>query len=275
MSVPRVSSRRFARPALAVFIFVALACVLGPLVTPYVFDGIDLDACKEAPSLRHWMGTDDLGRDVLTRLLFGGRVSLAIGLVAALIGTTLGSAVGAIAGYAGGWVDNLLMRITDVVYAIPSLPLLIILGATAFGSGRSGVPLLILTIGLLSWMATARVVRSRVLSVRALDYVEASRALGASNSRILFRHVLPNVSGDIIVSVTLAIGNAIMVESAMSFLGLGVHPPTPTWGNMLMDAQSTMATKPWLTFFPGLAILLVVGSTNFLGEALRHRERES
>ena len=262
--------RRFARhkaavASLVLFALIGAACALAPVIAPYPFDGIDLDSVKRAPSLVHWMGTDDLGRDVFTRMLFGGRVSILIGLLAALVGTFLGTAIGAAAGYHGGVVDNVLMRLTDIAYAIPTLPLLIILSAYS----RAALVSMVLIIGLLSWMTTARVVRSQVLSIREMDYVEAARSMGATDLRILIRHIIPNALGPILVGATLGVGNAIMVESSLSFLGLGVQPPTPTWGNMLMDSQATMATKPWLTLFPGLAILLIVLAVNFMGDALR------
>jgi peptide/nickel transport system permease protein len=257
-------SRGAAVVALAVFATLAAACAAAPWLAPYPFDAIDLDSVRQPPSLDHWMGTDDLGRDVFTRVLYGGRVSIFIGVLAAAVGASLGTAVGALAGYYGGLVDNALMRVTDVVYAIPTLPLLIILSSYT----RAAVASMVLVVGFLSWMATARVVRAEVLSIRERTYVEAARAMGASDLRILARHVVPNALGPVLVGATLGVGNAIMTESALSFLGLGVQPPTPTWGNMLMDAQATMATKPWLTLFPGLAILTTVLAVNFIGEGL-------
>ena len=254
-----------AKASLVFFLVIGAACALAPLIAPFPFDGIDLDAVKQPPSSTHWMGTDDLGRDVFTRMLFGGRVSILIGLLAALVGTLLGTAVGAVAGYYGRAIDNFLMRVTDVAYAIPTLPLLIILSAY---SKAALVPMIVI-IGFLSWMTTARVVRAQVLAIKAMDYVEAARSMGATDVRILTRHVIPNAFGPILVGATLGVGNAIMIESSLSFLGLGVQPPVPTWGNMLMDSQITMITKPWLTLFPGLAILLVVLAVNFIGEALR------
>jgi peptide/nickel transport system permease protein len=210
------------------------------------------------------MGTDDLGRDVLSRLLFGGRVSILIGVLAAILGTGLGTLVGAVAGFYGRWADNVLMRVTDVAYAIPTLPLLIVLSAYSNAAALS----MILIIGLLSWMTTARVVRAQVLSIKETEYVLAARSIGVSHAGIIARHVVPNAMGPIIVGATLAVGNAIMVESSLSFLGLGIQPPTATWGNMLMDSQATMASRPWLTVFPGLAILLVVLAINFIGDGL-------
>ncbi len=261
----RFTRHRAAVVSLAFFALVAMACFLAPAIAPYPFDGIDLDGVKQPPSWSHWMGTDDLGRDVLTRMLFGGRVSILIGILAAVVGTLLGTAIGASAGYYGGLVDNVLMRITDVAYALPSLPLLIILSAYS----RAALVSMVLIIGLLSWMTTARVVRSQVLTIKEMDYVEAARSMGATDLRILARHVVPNALGPILVGATLGVANAIMIESSLSFLGLGVQPPTPTWGNMLMDSQATMATKPWLTLFPGFAILLIVLAVNFMGDALR------
>ena len=261
----RLKRHRLALASIGVVAVLAALCAAAPLIAPYGFDAIDLDSIRQAPSLAHWMGTDDLGRDLLTRVLFGGRVSILIGLLAAVIGTGLGTAVGASAGYWGGRLDGVLMRGTDVAYSIPALPLLIVLSSYAQGAVGS----MALIIGLLSWMATARVVRGEVLAIRERPYVEAARALGATDVRILLRHVLPNTLGPIVVGATLAVGNAIVIESSLSFLGLGVQPPTPTWGNMLMDAQSTMATKPWLTLFPGVAILAIVLAVNFIGDGLQ------
>lgn len=256
---------RLAMGSLVAVLLITVACAAAPLLSGYDFDAIDLGAIRQAPSWDHWMGTDDLGRDLFTRILYGGRVSILIGVLAAFIGTGLGSMVGALAGFYGGRTDNVLMRLTDVAYSIPTLPLLIVLAS--YTQARAGSMALI--IGLLSWMATARVVRGEVLSIKQMAYVEAARSLGASNARIILRHVLPNTVGPIVVSATLAVGNAIIVESSLSFLGLGVQPPTPTWGNMLMDAQATMATKPWLTIFPGMAILVVVLAVNFIGDGLQ------
>ena len=262
--------RRLRRHRLAIVSLVAVAvvsvlCASAPIVAPFPFDQIDLSNLRQPPGAEHWLGTDELGRDLFTRLLYGGRVSILIGLLAAVIGTGCGSAVGSLAGYFGGRVDGLLMRFTDVVYSIPSLPLLIVLASYT----RASVGAIAVTIGALSWMTTARVVRGEVLKIRAMEYVEAARGLGVSNTRIILRHVLPNAMGPIVVGATLAVGNAIIVESSLSFLGLGVQPPTPTWGNMLQDARSTMETEPWLSIFPGTAILIVVLAVNFLGDGLQ------
>ena len=256
---------RLAMLSLATVSLLTVVCFAAPLIAPYEFDAIDLASIRQAPSFAHWMGTDDLGRDLFTRVLYGGRISILIGLLAALFGTALGTLVGAAGGFYGGHLDNALMRFTDIVYAIPTLPLLIILSSYTQSSGGS----MALIIGGLSWMATARVVRGEVLAIKQTLYVEAARSLGASNLRLIVRQILPNALGPIVVGATLAVGYAIIIESSLSFLGLGVQPPVPTWGNLLMDAQSTMVTKPWLTIFPGCAILLVVLSVNFIGDGLQ------
>lgn len=246
------------------FLLMTLACFAAPIIAPYEFDAINLSAIRQPPSLQHLMGTDDLGRDLLTRILYGGRVSILIGIFSAFVGTSLGSLIGATAGYYGGKLDNVLMRFTDIAYSIPTLPLLIVLSSIA----NADVPMMVLIIGFLSWMATARVVRGSVLSMKEKEFVEAAHMIGAPNSIIIWRHILPNVIGPIIVGATLGVGNAIIIESSLSFLGLGIQPPNPTWGNMLMDSQSTMASKPWLTIFPGLAILFIVLAINFVGDGL-------
>lgn len=260
-----LARHRLAVVSLGVIAVLGLACAAAPLLAPYEFDAIDLASIREAPSPDHLMGTDDLGRDLFTRVLYGGRVSLLIGVLSAVLATGLGAGVGVLAGFHGRWLDNLLMRVTDVAYAIPTLPLLIVLASYTEATAVS----MALIIGLLSWMTTARVVRGEVLTLKETAFVEAARSLGASNARIIWRHVLPNALGPIVVGATLAVGNAIIVESSLSFLGLGVQPPTPTWGNMLMDAQATMASKPWLTVFPGLAILSTVLAVNFIGDGLQ------
>jgi peptide/nickel transport system permease protein len=249
----------------AALLLLGVSSVVGPWVLPRAADAVQLDAILHPPSLTHPLGTDDLGRDVLARVLTGGRYSLLIGLLAAALATGLGTVVGAAAGYAGGRTDGVLMRMTDVLYAIPTLPLLLVL--TAFwGSTPVAIAALI---GALSWMGTARAVRSEVLSLRERAFVESARVSGGTGMWIITRHLVPNALGPVVVGATLAVGSAIIVESSMSFLGLGVQPPTPTWGNMLMDAQASMSSAPWMMLFPGLAILVTVLSVNFLGDGLR------
>ena len=260
----QLKKHKLAMVSFVVFSVMTIACMSAPLMAPYEVDAINLGSIRMPPSWDHWMGTDDLGRDLYSRILYGGRMSILIGIMSAIFGTGLGAIVGAISGFYGGWTDNVLMRFTDIAYAIPRLPLLIVLSAYS----QAAVFSMVLIIGLLSWMATARVVRSQVLSIKEMEYVEAARSIGAKNIKIITRHILPNAVGPIIVGATLAVGNAIIIESSLSFLGLGVQPPTPTWGNLLMDSQATMATKPWLTIFPGLAILMIVLSINFIGDGL-------
>lgn len=261
----RLRRHRLAVASLAVFAVLGVACLGAPVIAPYDFDAIDLESVREPPSPAHPMGTDDLGRDLFTRVLYGGRVSILIGVLAAVLSTGLGALIGSVAGYYGGRVEGVLMRLTDIAFAIPTLPLLIVLASYT----QAAVVSMALIIGFLSWMTTARVVRGEVLSIKEMTYIEAARGIGAGSGRIIGRHVLPNVVGPIVVGATLAVGNAIILESSLSFLGLGVQPPVPTWGNLLMDAQATMATKPWLTVFPGLAILLVVLAVNFIGDGLQ------
>jgi peptide/nickel transport system permease protein len=270
VSQKRLFWRQFRRHRLAlisagVLLLLGAMVALAPFIAPYPFDAIDPTQFRKPPSAAHIMGTDDIGRDLFTRLLYGGRISLAIGLFSALVGTGVGTLLGSIAGYYGRGLDNFIMRVTDVAFSIPSLPLLIILSAYA----KSAIPVMILVIGLLSWMSTARIVRATVLSIRERDFTVAARAVGARDARIIALHILPNALAPIIVGATLGVGGAIIAESSLSFLGLGVQVPTPSWGNMLQDSQSTMSSRPWLTIFPGIAILITVLGINFVGDGLR------
>src|SRR2546426_6821930 len=245
---------KLALASAAVLLALAALVLLAPWIAPYPFDAIDPTQFRKPPSPAHIMGSDDIGRDLFTRLLYGGQISLAIGIFSAMVGSGVGTLMGSLAGYYGKALDNLIMRVTDVAFSIPSLPLLIILSAYA----KSAIPVMILVIGLLSWMSTARIVRATVLSIRERDFTLAARAVGAPDVRIIARHILPNALAPIIVGATLGVGGAIIAESSLSFLGLGVQVPTPSWGNMLQDSQSTMASRPWLTIFPGMAILVTV-----------------
>lgn len=233
----------------------------------------------QPPSADHIFGTDVIGRDIFARTIYGGQISLLIGISAAIVEVVLGALIGALAAYYGGWVDSLLMRFTEAMLNIPSLFLLII-GARFFGGslpdinlfGREltgGVIVIILIIGATSWMYLARIVRANVLSLRERDYVSAARALGSSDRRIIFSHLLPNTTAPLIVSATLGVANAILSEAYVSFLGLGVQGATATWGNMLDGAYQYLETAPWLWFFPGTFILLTVLGINFLGDGLR------
>jgi len=253
---------------------VLILAVLLAGISPYDPQKSDLRSRFQPPSLMHPMGTDALGRDLLTRVLYGGRISLLVGFSVVIIALLIGIPIGAIAGYFGGWVDNVLMRITDTALALPSLLVLILLSAIL---REQDAPLLeknpVLTIagviGLLSWMFVARLVRATYLSIREMDFVIAARTLGASDFRIIVRHILPNAVGPIIVENTLEIGYAILEESGLSFLGFGIQPPTPSWGNLLSNAQEHMTKHPWMAIFPGMMIFLAVISINYIGDGLR------
>ncbi|MDQ3007030.1 MAG: ABC transporter permease [Chloroflexota bacterium] len=233
----------------------------------------------QPPSRAHLFGTDTIGRDILARTIYGGQISLSIGIFAAIVEVLVGVLVGAIAGYYGGWLDDLLMRITEAMLIIPSLFLLIVLSKALagkipiveiFGRSLSGsVVVIIFVIGFTSWMYLARIVRANVLSLKELDFISASRALGVSDSRIIFRHLLPNTIAPITVSATLGVSAAILNEAYVSFLGLGVQTPTASWGNMLDSSVKYIQSAPWLWFFPGLLILLTVLCINFVGDGLR------
>jgi peptide/nickel transport system permease protein len=217
------------------------------------------------PGAHHWMGTDQYGRDILTRLIYSSRISLAVGLVAVSIYVLIGTGIGSIAGYYGGWVDSLLMRMTDIFLCIPTF--LLILMVIAF-VGPSIVNIMVV-IGLTSWTDVARLVRGEILSLKEREFIQAARVIGMKDSRIILKHLLPNALGPVLVVATLGIGGAILIESSLSFLGLGVQPPTPSWGNMLEEGKEHLTDAWWLITFPGLAIFLTVLGYNLLGEGLR------
>ena len=266
------SVRRDRRPAFVcagILIAMVLLAALAPLVTPYGFDAIDLANRRAAPSLAHWFGTDELGRDLFTRVVYGARISLSIGIMSAAVSVAIGIAVGGTAGYVGRWVEDVLMRFTDAMLSIPRLPLLMIAAAVL----QPGVPTLILLVGVAGWMETARVVRSDVQSIKTRDFVSAARALGAAPRRIVLRHVLPSAFSTATVATTIAVGRGILLESALSFFGVGVQPPAASWGNMLYQAQTTMTTEPWLGIFPGAFIFLTVLCFNVIGDSLTTARR--
>ena len=250
-------------PAIVLGVLIA-AAIAAPFVAPYAPDRIDLASRRQAPSSSHWFGTDELGRDVLARVLYGARVSLAVGLLSAVVAGASGIAIGGVAGYAGGTVDAILMRATDGVLAVPRLPLLMIAAVVL----QPSIPTLIVLIGLVGWMETARVIRADLRTLGGRGFVESARAAGAGHLRLLTRHLLPNAAPTIAVSLTLAVARGILLESALSFFGVGVHPPQASWGNMLYDAQATLATEPWLALAPGGFILLTTLSVNLAGERL-------
>ena len=270
LSTRQLAWRRFKRHKMAmvaavVLAFLAAATIFGPLVAKYNYHQLDLLHIMKGPNTRHWFGTDNLGRDEFVRVLYGGRISLTVGLAVALSAGIVGAIIGSWAGYYGGWRDNVLMRVTDLFLSFPFLVILIILSRILGASIINIVMLLTLVF----WMADARIVRSVFLSMKEKEFVEAARASGASNKRIIFYHMLPNAMGPIVVNVTLGVAAAILTESALSFLGFGIQPPTPSWGNLLEEAQSSALTAPHLVWFPGLMILLTVLCVNYLGDGLR------
>jgi peptide/nickel transport system permease protein len=240
------------------------AALAAPAIAPYSPEQIDLVRMRQAPSAAHWLGTDGLGRDVLARVLFGARVSLAVGLLSAAVAGLSGIAIGGAAGYAGGAVDAVLMRGTDAMLAVPRLPLLMIADAVL----QPSLPALVLLIGAAGWMETARVVRAEFRTLRARGFVEAARAAGSGHARVIIGHLLPNAAQAASVSITLAVARGILLESALSFFGVGVRPPQASWGNMLYQAQATLASEPWLALSPGIFILMTTMSVNILGDRL-------
>jgi peptide/nickel transport system permease protein len=254
---------------LIIFVF----AILAPL-SPYDPNKSNLAERFKTPSLTHPMGTDALGRDLFTRVLYGGRISLAVGAMVVVISLSIGVAVGSMAGYFGGWVDNIFMRITDAALTMPTLLVLILLSSILREVEipiieKNNVFTIALVIGLLSWMTIARIIRAVFLSLRDIEYVDSARALGASGLRVTFGHILPNGIGPIIVEATLELGYAIIEESGLSFLGFGIQPPTPSWGNLLNDAQGYLTQYPWMAIFPGLMIFLTIISVNYIGDGLR------
>jgi peptide/nickel transport system permease protein len=251
---------------LLVLVFVATLAICAPFVTPYAPYQQILTLQDHAPSWLHPLGTDFVGRDVWSRLVYGARISLGVGTLGMLVAITVGGLVGAAAGYFRGWADALLMRCVDVGLSIPRIFLVL---ATIALWGKLGVGPLILLLGLTGWFATSRIVRADVMSVRERPYSDAIRALGARPWWIILRHVLPNSAASLIVSAALGIGNMMLLEAGLSFLGAGIQPPRPSWGNMIADGSDQLATAPWETLFPGLAIALAVMALNATGDALR------
>lgn len=278
-SMGRIISRRFARHRLAVLGLIvlgvlSLVTVVAPWVVPYDPNALSASDRLQSPSSEHLLGTDAVGRDILSRVLYGGRISLVIGLSATAFSVILGTIVGALSGYFGGWIDNILMRVVDVFLSFPSLFILIVL-ATVIQTNNHLRPYagsiwpIAVVIGMLSWMALARIVRATFLSIRETDFVESARAVGAGNTRIMVRHILPGALGPIIVQATLLVAVTIITESGLSYLGLGVQPPTATWGTLLQDAQAHMQDLPLFAIAPGLMIFLTVMSINYVGDGLR------
>lgn len=270
-SPTRIFVRRFIRSKTAIFGMVVLSilffmAIFAPWLAPESWNHLDLTNVSRPPSADHWFGTDQFGRDLFSRIVWGARISLAVGFVAAGVSVTVGSTWGAIAGYYGGsWLDVTMMRIAEAISAVPTLILLIVVSSLISRSLFT----VMLVIGITSWPNLAFLVRGQILSLRERDYVQAALALGAGDKRIIFRHVLPNVFAVIVVNATLAIGGAILFEAALNFLGYGTPPPYPTWGETLATGRQVIRKAPWVTFFPGVMITLTVLAFNFIGDGLR------
>ena len=254
------------RAGAVILTVIAIAALLGPLLLPDPLAQPDILAGSVPPGAGHPFGTDQLNRDILARVVAGARVSLSVALVAVGLSMTLGAAMGLAAGYAGGLADAAIMRLVDGALAIPRLFMLLLVLAVW---ERVPVPALVLLIGATGWFATSRLVRAEVLRLREEAYVSAAEALGAKRRRIIFRHLLPNTLGPLLVAATLAVGDVILLEAGLSFLGLGIQPPTPSWGGMILDSKEVLVSAPWAGIFPGLAIVITVLSTNLFGDALR------
>jgi peptide/nickel transport system permease protein len=272
----RFRRHKVALVGVAVIILMGLIAALANLIAPVdpnFIDNVNWQGNALAPGIAgHILGTDEVGRDLLSRLIFGARISLTVAFFAVLMEISIGTVLGAISGYYGGWVDFVLMRITDVVLSIPLLPLLLVITAIVAGTSNKAAlnfAVIVLIIGGLSWPSVARLVRASFLSLREREFAEAARALGNNDGRIIFRHLLPNAMAPIIVQATLEVANVIILESTLSFLGFGIQPPTASWGNMLANAQSNITTAPWVAIFPGLCILVTVLAINYVGDGLR------
>ncbi|MFE2869829.1 MULTISPECIES: ABC transporter permease [unclassified Embleya] len=267
----RIVLERFLRhrPAvvgLLILTALAISCFGASWIAPFPHNRQDLLLGAQQPSSAHWLGTDSLGRDYLSELLFAGRVSLAIGICVALLSTVVGTAVGAIAGFVGGWADEVIMRVTDLFLIVPAIAVL----AVALESLGPSPVTIVLVLAALGWTMIARVVRAQVLTLRNKEFIQAARVIGASNPRIVVRHLLPNLTGVIAVNVSLAVASAIILESTTSFLGFGIQPPQSSWGNMLSQAAGLIGTsQAYLLYVPGLAILITVLAVNFVGDGLR------
>jgi oligopeptide transport system permease protein len=261
---------RLRKNRLAVFggcalILIAFACVVGPWFSPYGYEEIALNHTFSRPCARNWLGTDQLGHDLLVRILYGGRISLAVGLSASVVALTIGVVYGAVAGFVGGILDAAMMRIVDILYSLPFTLFVILLMVFV---GRN-IILLFVAIGAVEWLTMARIVRGQVMAVKRMEFIEAAEVLGFGPGRILFRHILPNVIGPIIVYTTLTVPSVMLIEAFLSFLGLGVQPPMSSWGVLIKDGAASMEEYPWMLIFPGSVFSLTLFSLNFLGDGLR------
>lgn len=261
----RFRTNRYAMAGALIVLLLFIISFAAPLITGFAPDELDAYNVLQSPSSAHWLGTDELGRDVLSRIIFGARISLKVGFVAVSIASLIGTTVGLLSGYFGGWVDQLLMRIVDIMLCFPTFFLVLAVIAML----EPSIWYIMIIIGLTGWMGVARLVRAEVLTLRERDFIMAARSIGASDLRIIFRHILPNALSPVLVAATLGVAGAILTESALSFLGIGVQPPTPSWGNMLTAGKDYIEFAWWLSLFPGLAILVTVIAYNLVGEGLR------
>ncbi|GGO41268.1 ABC transporter permease [Deinococcus humi] len=282
MSMRRLLRHKAAMISLAFIVFVVLAALLAPLIAPHDPNAQDLSGFFAPPSASYPLGQDELGRDVLSRVIYGSRISLVVGFSVAIISVLLGTLAGLVAGFFGGLTDSAISRFIEFMLSLPTLPLQLVISGLFASSdaplitnlrqnlGPSASVVIIISIfAIFGWMGTARLVRGEVLRLKNLEYVDAARALGANNNRVMWRHLAPNMLGIIVVSATIDVAGAILGEAALSFLGFGIQPPVSTWGNMLSNAQEVVLSYPWLPFYPGLAILFTVLAFNFLGDGLR------
>lgn len=269
-SLWRDAWHRLSKNKIAVFggvtlIVLTIACIFGPLLSSYSYEDQNLNLGASAPSMSHWLGTDTLGRDLLVRLLVGGRISIGVGLCATLVALSIGVVYGATAGFLGGKTDAVMMRIVDIMYALP-FTIFVILLMVFFGRN---IVLLFVAIGAVEWLTMARIVRGQIMSIKKMEFIEAARSIGLGKRRIIFRHMIPNVLGPIIVYTTLTIPAVMLLEAFLSFLGLGVQPPLSSWGVLIKDGAEKMEEFWWLLLFPGTIFSLTLFSLNFLGDGLR------
>lgn len=270
----QMKKNKLAMAGLVVLILMFLFCFIGPLLSPYSIDTMNAANGNKGPSAQNWFGTDKLGRDILLRTMLAGRISLLVGFVAMMVSVAIGSTLGALAGYYRGWVDTIIMRFADIMMSIPTLPLLIILGAVLSDlqvPPDKRIYLVMFLLGFMSWPSLSRLVRGQILALREQEFMQAAEVLGLRDSRKIFRHLLPNTVPIIIVVATLAVAGAILMESVLSYLGIGVVEPTPSWGNMISAANNLIdfRKRPWLWIPPGICIFLTVIAINVIGDALR------
>lgn len=261
----RLKQNRLAMIGLWVIVIITLIAVFGPMLSPYSYSDQSLFDQNMYVSKEHWLGTDDLGRDLLTRIMYGARISLTVGFLASLINLTVGVVYGGISGYYGGHIDNIMMRIVEILSGIPLLLYVILLMVVL----KPGLQNILIALGLVYWLGMARIVRGQILSLKEQDYVLAARTIGADNSRIIYKHLIPNAMGPIIVTATLNIPQAIFTEAFLSFIGLGVNAPMASWGVLANDALPSFRSYPWQLFFPAIAISVTMLAFNFLGDGLR------